>query len=318
MAMRRNSMASIDFTTEQLAFFPFYLLFKTRSKSQRLTDQPRKASGFTLNWFLKDINGTQLTEKLPALKDDWRQKLPIPKYKQPIFTKIIQLAKYLRTEQNMTKEQILEKVLQEKMFNVSVLKADGICSSDRIKIDNLGEAFTKLVSPAPKADNLGSEEDVMTGFEIFNAIMYCPVKDIKLYLFVNQLLSNESSRSIIQTFVNIFRLGVIKDGRRKNLAKDFYKILATTLKLEYGNILLSTSTKSDVQAVIDNDWPFFTNSTDLVKYCLLSSNCEKIQQIIHGLGLYFCCFSFYIFYFSDYLGQVEKVFPKNWPSTQYI
>ena len=133
----------------------------------------------------------------------------------------------------------------------------------------------------------------MTGFEIFNAIIYCPVIDIKLYLFVNQLLSNESSRSIIQTFVNIFRLGAIKDERRKNLAKDFYKILATTLKLEYGNILLATSTKSDVHAVIDNDWPFFTNSRDLVKYCLLSSNCEKVQQITHGLGLYclLCCLS---------------------------
>ena len=68
---------------------------------------------------------------------------------------------------------------------------------------------------------------------------------------------------------------------------EFYEILATTLNLEYGNILLATSTKSQLQAVIDNDWPFFTNNTDLVKICLLDSDCGVIQDIIQDLGIEF-------------------------------
>ena len=68
--------------------------------------------------------------------------------------------------------------------------------------------------------------------------------------------------------------------------KTFYDVLAGTLKLDYGNILLATSTKSQLQALIDNDWPFFTNTTDLLKDCLMNSDCDDIQEIIQELGLY--------------------------------
>ena len=66
--------------------------------------------------------------------------------------------------------------------------------------------------------------------------------------------------------------------------KEFYGALAKTLDLQYGNILLATSTKAQLQAVIDNDWPFFTNNTDLVKSCLLDSKCSSIKDIIQNLG----------------------------------
>ena len=61
-----------------------------------------------------------------------------------------------------------------------------------------------------------------------------------------------------------------------------------TLNLQYGNILLATSTNSQLQSVIDNDWPFFTNQTDLVKTCLTDSDCDSIHDIIQKLGEYIC------------------------------
>ena len=67
--------------------------------------------------------------------------------------------------------------------------------------------------------------------------------------------------------------------------KVFFHVLAKTLDLQYGNILLATSSKPQLQAVIDNDWPFFTNNTDLVKDCLSDSECESIQNIIRDQGL---------------------------------
>ena len=70
------------------------------------------------------------------------------------------------------------------------------------------------------------------------------------------------------------------------MAKDFYIELAAVLDLQYGSVLLSTSSKAQLQTVIDNEWPFFTNNTDLVKDCLLHFNCGGVQDILQRLGDY--------------------------------
>ena len=108
---------------------------------------------------------------------------------------------------------------------------------------------------------------------------------IKLFMFVDELLSTQSSRTIILTFVNLFRSSDITDVTSFVLAKEFYFVLASALQLQYGNILLATASKSEIQSVIDNDWPFFTNSTDLVKTCLEDLGCNKLQEFIQNLGI---------------------------------
>ena len=127
-------------------------------------------------------------------------------------------------------------------------------------------------------------DDAVTGLSLFYALAYCPVNDIKFYRFVDQLLSKESSRTVIQTFVNLFHSEVIKDPTWLKMAKYFYLDLAAVLDLQYGSVLLSTSSKSQLKTVIDNDWPFFTNNTDLVKDCLLNFNCKGVQDILQSLG----------------------------------
>ena len=107
---------------------------------------------------------------------------------------------------------------------------------------------------------------------------------IKLFSFLDNLFSTESTRTIIQTLVNTFRFGTITDKTSLTLTKDFYFSLASTLDLQYGNVLLATSTRSQLQEVLDNDWPFFTNNTRLVERCLKDSDCEGTQKFIHGLG----------------------------------
>ena len=69
--------------------------------------------------------------------------------------------------------------------------------------------------------------------------------------------------------------------------KEFYGVLANTFGLQYGKIMVATSTKSQLQAVIDNDWPFFGNNTELVQSCLKDSRCGGIKDIINSLGWYF-------------------------------
>ena len=98
------------------------------------------------------------------------------------------------------------------------------------------------------------------------------------------MISTESLRTIIQTLVNTFRSGNLTDKTSFALAKDFYFVLASTFDLQYGNLLLAASTRSQLQEELDNDWPFFTNNTQLVRNCSKDSDCEGTQDILNRLG----------------------------------
>ena len=244
-------------------------------------------TGFTINWFLKDRNGSRLTEKLPPRLEDWTQKALTPNYEQPFLAQMVQLARQLRL-QNMTKERVLEKVIQKKLKNIQILEEDGMCSMGQVKPGNQKEAFSKLASyeKTNKTEGPPSEEDIRTGYELFQAVVYCPTMVIKLFRFIDQLLSSESERTIILTFVNIFQSGAITDKTSFTLAKQFYNKLASTLNLKYGNVLLASSTNAQLKALIRKDWPFFSNNTNLVERCLQESHCDGIQDVFQKLGIH--------------------------------
>ena len=109
-ALTESVSISIEFSKEQMAFFPFHLIFKSHA-----IDQPtlNATSGFSLNWFLKDSNGSQVTEKLPARREDWKKETLNPSYKEPLLHDMVQLAKELRL-QNKAKEEILKEVIHHK------------------------------------------------------------------------------------------------------------------------------------------------------------------------------------------------------------
>ena len=191
----------------------------------------------------------------------------------------------------MTSEQIKDKVIQEKMQNISILVDESLCSFDQIKSSELDFTFSKLVSLIDKEEMKDpvTAADIETGLELFHAVRYCPSPMvIKLFRFVDELLSTQSSGTIIQTFVNLFRSRDVDDVTSFGLAKEFYLVLASTLQLQYGNILLATSTKAQIQSVIDNDWPFFTNNTDLVESCLNGIECNKLQEAIQSISVTQC------------------------------
>ena len=102
----------------------------------------------------------------------------------------------------MTQGQLLSQVIQEKAQNISSLEKSGQCYMDSIKSDYVEILFPELVSFVDHGNLRQSitEEDIRTGLELFYAILFCPVMNIKLFRFVDQLLSFESSRTIIQTF----------------------------------------------------------------------------------------------------------------------
>ena len=251
----------------------------------------RSASGFTLNWFLKDDNGTQMNDKLPARQEDWENIMVSPNYKSSMamLAQTVKLAQHLRTNMNISREQILEIVIKQKISTNSILWESKVCSAMNVMMPEYQyDAISKLLQSFEIDHNVeasANTEDARTGFAIFYTTLYCPSMDIKLFNFIDKILSTESSRTIIQANVNLFHSRAVEDPKSISRMNAFYVVLAKTLDLKYGNILLSTSTKSQLQAVIDNDWPFFTNNTDLVKDCLLGSDCDRLQNIIQDQGL---------------------------------
>ena len=80
--------------------------------------------------------------------------------------------------------------------------------------------------------------------------------------------------------VNTIMSGNIKEFSVKGQVNKFYTVIDKIFKLEYGNILLASSSKKDLQNILDNEWPFLTNYTEMVKQCLLLGSCKSITDLV--------------------------------------
>ena len=98
---------------------------------------------------------------------------------------------------------------------------------------------------------------------------------------------------------NLFQPGALADEKTFTLAKEFYFEVASAFNLQYGNVLLATSTKEHLQTVIRKGWPFFTNNSNLVKNCLQESLCDGIGDILQNLGIEFL-FNYKFFSIIDF------------------
>ena len=273
----QSASTSIEVQKEQLAFFPFHLTFKKNAIKQ--IDDDQWTSGFTLNWFLRDRNGTQLTEMLPAREQDWKQTVPTPEYQQPLLQELVKLARDLQL-QNMKREQILKEVILQKSQLSIIPKIDDMCSLGQVKADKQAGVYSKLVFNVNTSNTQPSDEDIEAGYERFHAVIFCPAMTLKMYDFIDHLLSNETSRTIIQTIVHLFQSGTIPDEEGFKLAKQFYSVFTSTLDLQYGNILLAASTTAQLQECLRNNCPFLTNNTNAVYKCFQESKCD-IDSNIH-------------------------------------
>ena len=289
VALTKSGLVRIEFNKEQLDFFPFHVVFKSKAFDQPTLNTSsagddetmRRNSGFTLNWFLKDNNGTQVTEKLPARQEDWKREV-IPRYKDPFFHMMVQLAKELRL-QNMTKKEILKEVIIRKSQTSVMTKADEMCLMGQINKEQ-NEVFSKVLSSLHKRDGEPIVEDIETGYELFHVVMFCSPMVFNTYSMIDQLLSFETTRAIILATVNLFQSGAITDETTFALTRQFYQVLADTLDMQYGNILLATMTSEQMQAAIRNKWPFFNKNTAFVEKCLQGSTCDTLQGLYQNLG----------------------------------
>ena len=168
---------------------------------------------------------------------------------------------------------------------------DEACSMEQVK-EGLyqDDLFSKVLSNISrvKTEQYITDEDIETGFDFVHAIVFCPSMIFKVYTFIDQLLTNETSRTIIQTIIHLFTSGAIADDKTLFLTKQFYHVLASTLEMQFGNLLLATSTMTQLQALKRNNCPFFENFTAFVEKCLQDSVCDFVQDIHQQFGTWPC------------------------------
>ena len=180
----------------------------------------------------------------------------------------------------------MKEVIHHKSKRSVMREAGDTCLMGQVRAKKQKRVFSKVLSNiiTTKTGSETTVEDLETGYEVFHAVVFCQPMVLQICTMINQLLSVETTRTIIQTIANLFHSGTLTDEITFTLTKQFYQVLADTLDLQYGNILLASSTTAQMQAMFGNKWPFFFNYTDLVKECLEESNCDPLQKLYQDLG----------------------------------
>ena len=68
------------------------------------------------------------------------------------------------------------------------------------------------------------------------------------------------------------------------MANKFYQALDHVFNLDYGKNLLATSSRAQLQDMINKDYPFFMNHKVDVHNCLNNMSCQIVENIVENLG----------------------------------
>ena len=161
--------------------------------------------------------------------------------------------------------------------------------AQQLKATYYFEVVHDMIFGQHKAGNLTmtifAENDLEMGFRTVLANIYCPDINIaKVYLFLRSLLSHQTPRTIIQAFVNLVQSERIQDSTSQKMVNQFYLAFDRVFNLEYGKNLLATSSRAQLQDMIQKDYPFFMHHKLDVQSCLNNMSCQIVNSIVENLG----------------------------------
>ena len=275
---------TLEYTKDEL-FSPFTVKYEYLVGSQDLLDSwnDKRMTGFRLNWFLQDSNGSRLTEVKPD-SVDWRPEPAVPKYRQPEMAKMVQLASKARTN-NMTTDQIILQTLKHKgnRLKIRTIEYKTMCSKGEINHDKVNVVFDGISLGLNEVNVTITDDDVKTGLMMFSAVVYCS-ETVALYQFLHSLLSAQSPRTIIQATVNTIQSDNIKQSQNRKRMKVFYRALDKVFHFHLGKILLAISSKLEIEAMMNKEWPYFDTHSKEIDQCLNGDSCQGVTNILHALG----------------------------------
>ena len=244
-------------------------------------------TGFRLSWFLKDSNGSRLTELKPEQPAEWKPEVPIPRYQNQYLVRLVELANTARIS-NMTRAEIIGKSIMKKaeeVRNGTLTSSSNTCSLGQITENHYQSVFEAISLGLKKgldAPNI-TNDDITTGYLIYSIILYCPETTMKLYQFFNSLLSTQSPRTIIQATVKTIQAENNEESNKMMINK-FYLALDKFYNFQLGKILLATSSLTQVKNMMSKDWPYFSHYSKEIDQCLSGANCQGVRDLVQELG----------------------------------
>ena len=289
--IKGNSSLSLNFTKEQLVFPSFQVSYKYKFTDSGFLDpgQDKRMTGFQLNCFLQDANGSQLTETKPE-KDTpgtWQLEDGDPSFDQDVLVRLVELASIARV-QNVTRQQILSRAIQEKaaMIKSGFLQYRNMCKDGQLLQVYYQAVFGQYnLSLKEDSPRTIKEEDVRTGFMLFSALVYCPTPLFQIYGFLQSLLTSETPRTIIQATVNTIEAGTIEGRENQHRLFNFYIALDQVFHFQMGQILLATSSSSRLKDMMAKDLPYFTPYLKEIDQCLNGISCQGLLDIVQNIGI---------------------------------
>jgi hypothetical protein len=236
-----------QYTRKELNLTSFEVTYTYKAASQQLLNswQEKRVTGFQMNWYIQDQNGSRLTEARSEA-EEWKEITATPMTTsrdsgRSSVMAMVDLARYARME-NMTNKDITRKVLEEKVRLIEIGTIDvGECSGGQIQHDimlfnKLYKSFVGKNFRAVSEDAI--DDDVRNGFTIFATVVVCPEENFKISRFLQKLVSTESPRTILQSTVNTIQSGELTDWANRRVLRQFYQALSRVFDLQIGKIIL--------------------------------------------------------------------------------
>jgi hypothetical protein len=228
-------------------------------------------TGFRISWFFirgDNTNQTDVSSNAPKYRDDF-------------LVHMVQVASWARSR-NITTEDIMKQALQAKILGYY----RGCSETD--KVDFVGGHYDGLEKEfiVGKHEQVITDEDVNVGFKIFSALRYCEteVKREQLFLFLHNLVTAESPRTLIRATVNTIQEQHNINIDNRDCLNKFYLSLDSIFHFRLGKILLATLSLEELKSMIANDSPFFSNYTAEVEQCLSGAGCQSVRDLIQTIG----------------------------------
>ena len=281
---KERTNLTFNFTREQITFTVFKVRYNYAVSKQQLSNLGKgsQMTGFKLDWYIRDQNGSRVTNKKEANKQDWKPLDPAPKYKNSWLVRMVQLARQARFQN------ISIKVLIEKALNNKKLSGDTYCNTDgQLWEEEKEQFFASLERGIIPISNLTSfqNSDFHSGAKIFFAVTFCPHRmSLKLLVFFKQVFSSQSPRALIRTVVDTIQSGIIENRESQKSLNELYLALERKYDLQYGKFLLALSSKVELEEMANKGWPFFANYSQELEVCLNGTTCRDLNDIIARLG----------------------------------
>ena len=273
--MQGHTALRLSFNAKELTFPSFHVWYKYQVASQQLLNswQKKKMTGFKLNWFIDNLN-TDFNNSLSA-SDAWKTTKVNVKYQNGWLAKIVELA---RQTENVTTEEALEKIIHTKIFNSTFLQTTKHCENGQLTRNSMvfDEVFNLIDNDS---EGHVTSDDLKAGFMIYSVLTYCPINEVKMHKFLHNLITSESSKTVIKAIINSIEMGDMTNIFSKEMVAEFYLALKKNVNLKYDKVLMATPSAAH------KDLAFLIPYKNEMDKCINGTICSN-DSIIKDLGQY--------------------------------